>query len=154
RSSQDGAPSDSPTASWRPWNSLARIGEIVTADPSSSRPERGESMNGRRPATALLTSGPHQSIESTKDRPRGWVHVCNGLDPRRDGGMVPSILGMTGALARLRGSMAIVTATPSRLEAGDLPEGVVLEGPESRLEDAVGSADVVHFHGLWQAQTR
>ena len=31
----------------------------------------------------------------------GWVHLCNGLDPVRDGGMVPSILGMTGALAAL-----------------------------------------------------
>ena len=27
----------------------------------------------------------------------GWVHLCNGLDPVRDGGMVPSILGMTGS---------------------------------------------------------
>ena len=30
------------------------------------------------------------------------MHLCNGLDPVRDGGMVPSILGMTGALGRLR----------------------------------------------------
>ena len=29
-----------------------------------------------------------------------WLHVCNGLDPVRDGGMVPSI-SMTSALSRL-----------------------------------------------------
>ena len=31
-----------------------------------------------------------------------WLHLCNGLDPVRDGGMVPSILGMTGALVPAR----------------------------------------------------
>ncbi len=30
---------------------------------------------------------------------QGCLHLCNGLDPVRDGGMVPSILGMAGALA-------------------------------------------------------
>ena len=47
----------------------------------------------------------------------GWLHLCNGLDPVRDGGMVPSILGMTGALGRLGGDVTIVTPTPSRLDA-------------------------------------
>jgi glycosyltransferase involved in cell wall biosynthesis len=68
--------------------------------------------------------------------------------------MVPSILGMTGALSRVRGCVTIVTPTPSRLEAGILPPRVTLKGPEVRLEEAVRSAEVVHFHGLWQAQTR
>jgi glycosyltransferase involved in cell wall biosynthesis len=68
--------------------------------------------------------------------------------------MVPSILGMTGALARVRDGLRIVTPTPSRLEPADVPPGLILEGPEVALEDAVRSAEVVHFHGLWQAQTR
>ena len=68
--------------------------------------------------------------------------------------MVPSILGMTGALARLNDGVTIVTPTPSRLEPADLPPGVFLRGPETSIEDAVRSAAVVHLHGLWQAQTR
>lgn len=87
-------------------------------------------------------------------RRRGWVHICNGLDPRRDGGMVPSVLGMTGALAQIRQEVTIVTSTPSRLEPGRLSPGLRLEGPETRIEAAVASAEVVHLHGLWQAQTR
>lgn len=85
---------------------------------------------------------------------RGWVHICNGLDPRRDGGMVPSVLGMTGALARIRQEVTIVTPTPSRLEPERVSPGLRLEGPETRIEEAVASAEVVHLHGLWQAQTR
>jgi hypothetical protein len=53
----------------------------------------------------------------------GWLHLCNGLDPVRDGGMVPSILGMTGALGRLKGGVTIVTPTPSRLEQTQLASG-------------------------------
>ena len=53
----------------------------------------------------------------TSAQRRGWLHVCNGLDPVRDGGMVPSILGMTAALSRLRGEVTIVTPTPSRLDS-------------------------------------
>ena len=83
-----------------------------------------------------------------------WVHLCNGLDPRRDGGMVPSILGMTGALSRIRPGVKIVTTTPSRIDHAGLPSGLMLEGPEADLEGAVRSAEVVHLHGLWQAQTR
>jgi len=68
--------------------------------------------------------------------------------------MVPSILGMTGALSRLRGGLTIVTPTRSRLEGVTLAEGLTLQGPETDLEEAVRSAEVVHLHGLWQAQTR
>src|SRR5438874_8171533 len=78
----------------------------------------------------------------------GWVHLCNGLDPRRDGGMVPSILGMTGALSRLREGVTIVTPTPSHLDGARLPAGLTLRGPETDLADAVRSAQVVHLHGL------
>jgi glycosyltransferase involved in cell wall biosynthesis len=87
--------------------------------------------------------------------PRGrWLHLCNGLDPVRDGGMVPSILGMTRALGRVKGGLVIVTPTPSRLAADAVGDGVSLKGPEADLEEAVGRALVVHMHGLWQAQTR
>lgn len=82
------------------------------------------------------------------------LHLCNGLDPVRDGGMVPSILGMTGALCRLGADVTIVTPTPSRLEAGMVRAGLRLEGPETDLEAAVKSAAVVHMHGLWQEHTR
>lgn len=101
--------------------------------------------------TVLTDPRPRRSASARRG---GWLHVCNGLDPRRDGGMVPSILGMTGALARVREAVTIVTPTPSRLEPSAVPPGVTLEGPEVRFEDAVRSAAVVHFHGLWQAQTR
>jgi glycosyltransferase involved in cell wall biosynthesis len=84
----------------------------------------------------------------------GWLHCCNGLDPRRDGGMVPSILGMTGSLARRGGPITIVTPTASRLDGKTLPPDVRLLGPETDLERSIRSADVVHFHGLWQGHTR
>lgn len=84
----------------------------------------------------------------------GWVHLCNGLDPRRDGGMVPSILGMTGALARQGGPVTIVTPTPSRHADLSIPPGVRLDGPVNDLARWVRSAEVVHLHGLWQRHTR
>ena len=84
----------------------------------------------------------------------GWLHVCNGLDPRRDGGMVPSLLGMTGAIARRGTPVTIVTPTPSRLGAIRLPEGVDLVGPVFDLEAQIRQAEVVHLHGLWQGHTR
>jgi glycosyltransferase involved in cell wall biosynthesis len=84
----------------------------------------------------------------------GWLHLCNGLDPARDGGMVPSILGMTGALAQHETPVTIVTPTPSRLGATELPPRVTLRGPETGLEAVIRSAEVVHMHGLWQTQTR
>jgi glycosyltransferase involved in cell wall biosynthesis len=84
----------------------------------------------------------------------GWLHLCNGLDPVRDGGMVPSILGMTEALSRLKGEVTIVTPTRSRLDQTQLGNGLTLKGPETDLEAAVGSAEIVHMHGLWQAHTR
>ena len=84
----------------------------------------------------------------------GWLHLCNGLDPVRDGGMVPSILGMTGALSEQGGAVTIVTPTPSRLGATPIPAGLVLRGPETDLEAVVKGAEVVHMHGLWQGHTR
>jgi len=84
----------------------------------------------------------------------GWLHICNGLDPVRDGGMVPSILGMTEALARNGGPVRIVTPTPSRLGETPIPPKVTLQGPETDLEAVIRSAEVVHIHGLWQAQSR
>ena len=92
------------------------------------------------------TRGPH--AEGTV------LHVCNGLDPRRDGGMVPSILGMTGGLAGRGWGVEIVTPTPSRLAKDQVPRGVLLNGPEADLEGAVRGAEVVHIHGLWQEHTR
>jgi glycosyltransferase involved in cell wall biosynthesis len=92
---------------------------------------------------------------STLDRVEArWLHCCNGLDPIRDGGMVPSILGMTGALARRGEPITIVTPTESRLEGIALPPGVGLLGPEVDLEGSIRSAEVVHFHGLWQGHGR
>lgn len=104
--------------------------------------------------TARPGTRSHRPYGTAPPRHRGWVHICNGLDPGRDGGMVPSILGMAGALARAREGVTIVTPTPSRLEPGELPARVTLKGPETPLERAVRSAEVVHLHGLWQAQTR
>src|SRR3954454_10537844 len=84
----------------------------------------------------------------------GWVHLCNGLDPARDGGMVPSILGMTGGLAEQGNPITIVTPTPSRLGDTSLPDLLSLRGPETDLEAVVRGAEVVHMHGLWQGHTR
>jgi glycosyltransferase involved in cell wall biosynthesis len=97
---------------------------------------------------------PRTSAESATTRLGGWVHICNGLDPVRDGGMVPSILGMTGALSRLRGELTIVTPTSSTIDSESLPEGLTLKGPETDFEAAIRSAELVHLHGLWQVQTR
>jgi glycosyltransferase involved in cell wall biosynthesis len=98
-------------------------------------------------------TAPRGTVDSSP--PLGsWLHLCNGLDPRRDGGMVPSILGMTGALARRSDGVTIVTPTPSRLDPAGLPPRIRLCGPETSIEEAVRSATIVHLHGLWQAQTR
>ena len=97
------------------------------------------------------------SLSTTTSRHfrEGWVHLCNGLDPVRDGGMVPSILGMTGALAALRGApVTIITPTPSRLGETRVPEGLTLRGPEADLDAVIRDAGVVHMHGLWQGHTR
>ena len=82
------------------------------------------------------------------------LHLCNGLDRVRDGGMVPSILGMTGALSRLLGGVTILTPTPSRLNETEFVKGLTIKGPETDLEEAIRGAAVVHMHGLWQIQTR
>jgi glycosyltransferase involved in cell wall biosynthesis len=84
----------------------------------------------------------------------GWLHLCNGLDPVRDGGMVPSILGMAGTLAEQGGDVTIVTPTPSRLGDTPIPPRLTLRGPEADLEAVVRGAEVVHMHGLWQGHTR
>jgi glycosyltransferase involved in cell wall biosynthesis len=76
--------------------------------------------------------------------------------------MVPSILGLTAALAGHGGSVTIVTPTPSQLNDTRIPQGVVLRGPERLpegstridLKAAVRGAEVVHLHGLWQAHSR
>jgi glycosyltransferase involved in cell wall biosynthesis len=100
------------------------------------------------------------ALSRVGDRARGdavstrRLHCCNGLDPRRDGGMVPSILGMTGSLARRGEPITIVTPTPSRLDGSSVPEGVELLGPEVDFEALIRRAEVVHFHGLWQRHTR
>ena len=56
------------------------------------------SMSATTPTAPARSSAPDRPARALEGR-EGWVHVCNGLDPIRDGGMVPSILGMTGALA-------------------------------------------------------
>jgi glycosyltransferase involved in cell wall biosynthesis len=82
------------------------------------------------------------------------LHLCNGLDRVRDGGMVPSILGMTGALCRLQREVTILTPTPSRLDETHFVPGLTIKGPETSLEESIRAAEVVHMHGLWQIQTR
>ncbi len=99
-------------------------------------------------ATLSRTRPPRPTVRA------GRLHLCNGLDPMRDGGMVPSILGMTGALAALGEPVRIVTPTPSRLDGSAIAPGVFLDGPETNLEGAVRRAEVVHMHGLWQGHTR
>ncbi len=84
----------------------------------------------------------------------GLLHLCNGLDPRRDGGMVPSILGFAGGLARLGEPVTIVTPTESRLGPEAVPYGVELVGPDPDFHDWVAKADLVHIHGLWQVHSR
>ncbi len=69
--------------------------------------------------------------------------------------MVPSILGMTGALGRIEGIAhdrdADAVADRSRaIWASEFSSS----GPETDLESAVRRAEVVHMHGLWQVQTR
>ncbi|MGE3822051.1 MAG: glycosyltransferase, partial [Isosphaeraceae bacterium] len=105
----------------------------------------------------MLRTATTTPVQPRPTRPKGldWLHLCNGLDPVRDGGMVPSILGMTGALAGLgEGPVTIVTPTPSRLGDTVVPRGLTLKGPETDVEEAIHSAQVVHMHGLWQGHTR
>ena len=95
-----------------------------------------------------------QPVRSFSSRHSGWLHLCNGLDPVRDGGMVPSILGMTGALSRLGSDVTIVMPTASRLDSLPVETLLTLKGPDTDLEAAVRAAEVVHLHGLWQGHTR
>ncbi len=108
--------------------------------------------------TSVTATTPRARVERDASVSRGgWVHLCNGLDPVRDGGMVPSILGMTGALAALgprpgHDRHADPLATGRRAESA---RGVALRGPDADLEAAVRAAgEVVHLHGLWQGHTR
>ncbi|HEY2157991.1 MAG TPA: glycosyltransferase, partial [Isosphaeraceae bacterium] len=96
-----------------------------------------------------------RTLETPPTPSRGrWLHLCNGLDTRRDGGMVPSILGMTGALAGQGDRVSIVTPTPCNLGPTPVPAGVDLLDTESDIEGAVRGASVLHLHGLWQGHTR
>ena len=73
----------------------------VLAHQASKRDEtmtRAQSLKIR--TSPLRTAAQLWSIAARRRARGGWVHLCNGLDPVRDGGMVPSILGMTGALGR------------------------------------------------------
>src|SRR4051812_13788378 len=106
-------------------------------------------MSATIPTTPVRSSAPDRLSRPVETRD-GWVHVCNGLDPIRDGGMVPSILGMTGALASGGGPVTIVTSTPSRLGETPIPPGLPILGPETDLESVVRSAGLLHLHGLWQ----
>jgi glycosyltransferase involved in cell wall biosynthesis len=84
----------------------------------------------------------------------GWLHVCNGLVPTRDGGIVPSVLGMSRALAGQGGDVAVVTPTPSDLPEPQQPPGVLFHGREPDLAPWIERADILHLHGLWQGHTR
>src|ERR1700677_3859546 len=94
---------------------------------------------------------PHRSDvgRARSASPGRYLHLCNGLDRVRDGGMVPSILGMTGALCRLQGEVTILTPTPSRLDEAHFVPGLTIKGPETSLEESIRAAEVVHMHGLW-----
>jgi glycosyltransferase involved in cell wall biosynthesis len=83
-----------------------------------------------------------------------WIQLCNGLDPERDGGMVPSILGFASALAQARGEVSLVSPTPSRRDLLAIDPGIRLAEPEADLERWVRRASVVHVHGLWQRHGR
>jgi glycosyltransferase involved in cell wall biosynthesis len=101
------------------------------------------------------TASRSRDTDSARPRSSGtWLHLCNGLDRVRDGGMVPSILGMTGALSRVQRRVTILTPTPSRLEETRLAPGLTIKGPETDLEETIRTAEIVHMHGLWQIQTR
>ena len=104
---------------------------------------------------SLICHAPSRAAIQASAARSGWVHLCNGLDPRRDGGMVPSILGMTGGLAGQGGAVTIVTPTPSRLDEADVPTGrrCWRARPTTWNRRARG-AEVVHLHGLWQGHTR
>lgn len=104
-------------------------------------------------STLSRQTTPRNDRLAARDR-AGWLHVCNGLDPVRDGGMVPSILGMTGALVALDEPVTIVTPTPSRLGDTAVAPGLTLKGPETELADVIPDAEALHMHGLWQGHTR
>jgi glycosyltransferase involved in cell wall biosynthesis len=69
---------------------------------------------------------------------------------------------MTAAAAGRGGTITILTPTPSRIDSAAVAAGITLRGPEQgedllapeALEEAIGRAEVVHMHGLWQGHTR
>src|SRR5215813_12563641 len=84
----------------------------------------------------------------------GWPHLCNGLDPTRDGGMVPSILGFTHSLVRHARRVTIVTPTETRHDLVRFDDKIRVHGPDKDLRFWVSRSEIVHMHGLWQFQTR
>src|SRR5262249_9668767 len=115
-------------------------GRIRNAQPSRRPPARRRELRPMTPslskAKATTSAGSAESsrqVQPARFR-EGWLHLCNGLDPVRDGGMVPSILGMTGGLAEYETAVTIVTPTPSRLGMTPIPPRVNLRGPETDLE--------------------
>lgn len=104
-------------------------------------------------ATSLIV-GQEKASRTNRQSQSGWLHLCNGLDPVRDGGMVPSILGMTGALSRAGADVRIVTPTPSRLDPDMIPPGLPIDGPEADMIEAIRKSEVLHIHGLWQGHGR
>ena len=105
--------------------------------------------------TRMQTDNPDSAGTQPRRHPLpGWLHLCNGLDPVRDGGMVPSILGMTGALAGWEATSRSSRPRPRDSTPGRSRRDCDSKGPETDLEAAVRSAEVVHMHGLWQEHTR
>ncbi len=104
--------------------------------------------------TAAALRDSHRQARPDDDR-AGWLHLCNGLDPTRDGGMVPSILGFTAALAQTsRQKVTLVAHTPTRRDLVASDFRVSHFDSEARLERWIERAELVHMHGLWQKQTR
>src|SRR5512142_1554702 len=155
RSSPTGGPIASPAAPSMRWSgrSPRRGRGGVARYPPLDRSRRGDLMDHTRSTVAARSERGRRARPARRPR-EGWIHLCNGLDPVRDGGMVPSILGMTGALAERGDPVMIVTPTPSRLGDTVLPPRLTLRGPETDLEAVVRGAEVVHLHGLWQGHTR
>ena len=98
-----GAPTGSPKACWKLSTSPERHDRrraiavfIVESRKRDETMTRAQVASQHRPLRTRRRLAPATSIPRAN---AGWLHLCNGLDPVRDGGMVPSILGMTGALA-------------------------------------------------------
>ena len=119
------------------------------------RGKRDEAMMRPRIARPVAVDGSDRRQRRRTGRVAGWLHLCNGLDPVRDGGHGAEHPGddrRPGPAGRRRDDRdAHALAARARRAS---PDGVTLEGPETDLEAAVRSAEVVHMHGLWQGHTR